>query len=807
MKFRPWQPLLDGMLEAVWIVDPIGFHVVAANRAAARMLGVADGALIGRKVVDIALTPEDQFFWEDVAAGLSHSIHSETTLLREDGSTIPVERRVTQVRLTTETVVYLVAITSRAEQRRVELELETLLAEMCATLESTADGILVTDIKGRVRSYNQRFAELWEIPEKLMTRRDDAATHVWMARQVFNSHEYAERINAIGESLYGETHDIVTLRSGTILERVSKPQLARGQPIGRVYSFRDITQQLANQSRLLLAAEVFESSLDAICVAGPSGIIAAANRSFEALSGFTADELAGKTIWQIIRSAQHAPVERSLQDELAQVNAWEGEVYCHRGPGDDLLALASLVRVLSDTREPLHYIVFLKDLSEKISAMRRIEELAYSDALTGLPNRLLLHERIDHAISLCAREHKTFAIAFIDLDRFKQINDSLGHDFGDRVLVDVAQRLRGCLRGSDTPARMGGDEFILLLQDVDAQGAESMVKRVLKQLCKPYAVDNLKLNLTSSIGIALFPADGGTKEELIKNADTAMYQAKERGRSNFRFYQRQMNIDSLSRIKLDSSMRAALEAEQFRLHYQPQIDMSSGRIVGAEALLRWTSTELGNVSPAHFIPVAEETGFIVALGQWVLEHAVRQGAQWQAQGHDLVVAINVSALQFQSSSFIHDVARVLEEAGLAPHRLELELTESILIQHLDETLSRLEALSRLGVQLSIDDFGTGYSSMGYLKRFPVQKLKIDRSFINGLPHDESDHAITRAIISMGLALHLRVIAEGVETEAQRQCLAQLGCNEYQGYLMCGAVDSAHLQKLLEDARPGVTEGT
>ncbi len=309
-------------------------------------------------------------------------------------------------------------------------------------------------------------------------------------------------------------------------------------------------------------------------------------------------------------------------------------------------------------------------------------------------------------------------------------------------------------------------------------------------------MDSLKLTVTGSIGIALFPVDGKSKEDLIKNADTAMYQAKARGRSNYRFYQRQMNIDSLSRIKLDSAMRSALESGHFKVHYQPQVDLLSGEIVGAEALLRWTSKDLGSVSPAQFIPVAEETGFIVSLGHWVLKQAVEQCAQWQAKGMDLVVAINVSALQFRSSSFIIDVSNALSDANLAPCRLELELTESILIQHVDETLAKLDALADLGVRISIDDFGTGYSSLGYLKRFPVHKLKIDRSFVTGLPDDESDLAIAQAIVSMGLALRLRVIAEGVETEQQRHCLEQLGCNEYQGFLMSGAVDSQCLEAML-----------
>lgn len=798
MTFERWQPLLEGMVEAVWLVDPLEFRIAAANKVAATMLKMSFAELIGKAVIELAATPEDQFFWEDVAAGLADSIFSDTLLLLHDGSTIPVERRVSKVRLSDVSVAYLVAISDRSEQRHIENELENLLAELRATLESTADGILVTDSKGGVRGYNQRFAELWDIPQELMMERDDAATHVWMTRSVLNSAEYASRISAITHASLIETRDVVSLCNGRVLERVSLPQLARGRPIGRVYSFRDITQQLADAARLQLAAEVFECSLDAICVADQQGNIAAANSSFERLTGLPFTKINGQMLWNMRLNPRNGHFSDALLGESEHPDFWEGDALFSRQDGRDVPVLLSLVRVLSPEQQPLHYIAFLKDRTESLAAKQRIEELAYSDALTGLPNRVLLHERIDFSLGLCAREHKSFAIAFIDLDRFKSVNDSLGHVFGDRVLVDVAQRIRSCLRQSDTAARMGGDEFILLLHDTDAIGAEAMVQRVLHRLCEPFVLDELTLNLTSSIGIAVYPFDGVTKDELIKNADTAMYQVKERGRSNFRFYQRQMNIDSLSRIKLDSAMRAALEDGHFRLRYQPQVDLATGHIIGAEALLRWSSAELGEVSPAHFIPVAEETGFIVALGQWVLTEAVAQAARWQAAGIDLVVAINVSALQFQSNTFIDSVAAELILAGLEPHHLELELTESILIHDLNETLTKLQALASLGVKLSIDDFGTGYSSLSYLKRFPVQKLKIDRSFVSGLPDDESDLAIARAIVHLGLALRLRVIAEGVETESQKKCLQELGCHEFQGYLFSAALDEDVLESMLKE---------
>jgi predicted signal transduction protein with EAL and GGDEF domain len=357
------------------------------------------------------------------------------------------------------------------------------------------------------------------------------------------------------------------------------------------------------------------------------------------------------------------------------------------------------------------------------------------------------------------------------------------------------------VREVDTLARYGGDEFVVLLHQADARGAEATARRILEALNAPVQLDELSFTVTGSIGIAMYPADGATTNDLIKNADAAMYRVKERGRASFRFYQPQMNVDLLARMKIDHAMRQALPAGRFRLAYQPQVDIRTQAVVAAEALLRWRDPDLGDVSPAQFIPVAEESGFIVTLGDWVLAEAVRQAAVWQDQGRPLVVSVNVSALQFQQANFVDRVADVLESAGLQPGLLELELTESILIQDVEEALSRLRQLERLGVRLAIDDFGTGYSSLGYLKRFPIGKLKIDRSFINGLPADESDAGIVRAIVSMARALRLQVIAEGVETDLQRRFLLAAGCDFYQGYLFAPALDPQALACLRQPSDP------
>lgn len=782
MKTMHWQALIEGMLEGVLLVDPIQLHILAANRAAHDLLKLPALALNGKPVVDLAAAPEDLFFWEDVAAGLSDNIFSETLLQRQDGSTVQVERQVTLVRLGMDTSLYVVAIRDHTSQRQVENELEKLIAELRATLESTADGILVTDLDGAIRSYNHLFAKLWNLPDDLLTQRDDGAIYAWMDKCMVDANHYSERLGSINRSPLMESTDVLVLRSGKILERVTLPQYARGRPIGRVYSYRDITQRLADEARLQLAAKVFESSTDAIFITDSEQKIITTNPSFERLSSYTEKEMVGLTVSEFFSKEGNTDSVKKLLEELEIRGYWEGELWNRRKNGHAYLCMISLVRVQDEVGHTVHYIGFFKDRTENHTAKQKIEELAFSDVLTGLPNRLLLAERIKQSITFSSRNNGSFALLFLDLDHFKQINDSLGHPFGDRVLIEVTERLKRCIRQVDTAARLGGDEFVLLLHQADASGAEICARRVLQELNAPFTLDTMSFTVTCSIGIALYPVDGVDMDDLIKNADSAMYHVKERGRSDFRFYQRQMNIGLLSRMKIDHAMRQALEHNRFRLHYQPLVNLENDEVFGVEALIRWHDADMGEISPAQFIPIAEETGAIVAIGNWVMQTAIRQAALWHQRGENLSISVNVSALQFQQTDFVADIANALLEAGVPPDRIELELTESILIRDVEETLKKLQELAELGVKMSIDDFGTGYSSLSYLKRFPISKLKIDRSFVMNLPEDESDIAIVTAIISLAHALKLRVIAEGVETAEQRALLQGLRCDELQGFL-------------------------
>ncbi|WPC65505.1 EAL domain-containing protein [Rhodoferax ferrireducens] len=796
MNPAAWGLLIDGLIEAVWLVDPVSLRILAVNRAAADLLGLKAEDLVGKPAIELTVTPEDQFFWEDIAAGLVDGIHSETLLRGADGMAVPVERRVSRVWPEAGRAVYVVGIRDLRQQRRTEDELESLVAELRATLESTADGILVTDRSGDIRNYNRHFAAMWDVPEELLLNPNDRALHGHLASRVLDAAAYETRLRAIAESPLLETTDVLILITGRLLERVSRPQFSRGQATGRVFSFRDITQSVDAQSRLRLAAKVFESSVDAILITDPDLTILAVNPVCERLTDTSQAQLLGESAKSLFQDPCDPELMVRVEQVLRDEGFWRGQVWLDRAGRSACAVHLSWVLLRDEDGAVLHTICFFKDLTEELAAQKRIEQLAYSDALTGLPNKLLLSQRVGFALRMAERHGSQFGVFFLDLDHFKNINDSMGHVFGDRVLVEVAERIKRCLRDADTLCRLGGDDFVIFVQEIDARGAEMLAQRILDLMAQAFLIEETSFSVGCSIGIALYPADGRSLDELIKCADTAMYLVKERGRGSFRFYQPQMNVDLLSRMKMDHAMRRAMEQGMFRLHYQPQISLANGQLVGVEALIRWLDGELGNVSPVLFIPLAEESGFIITIGTWVLKEAVRQAVLWQNAGTPVTVSVNVSALQFQQTDFVEIVANVLKDSGLAPYLLELELTETILVRDANETLNRLHALAALGVALSIDDFGTGYSSLAYLKKFPISKLKIDRSFVMGLPDDEGDRAIVSATIGMARGLKLKVVAEGVETIAQRDYLAGLNCESFQGFLCSPGLPAEEFERLM-----------
>jgi diguanylate cyclase (GGDEF)-like protein/PAS domain S-box-containing protein len=548
---------------------------------------------------------------------------------------------------------------------------------------------------------------------------------------------------------------------------------------------RQLTEQQALRRAEEKYREMFENAVVGIFQITPDGRPLSINRALAQMHGYdSADQLRA----EVSNMARQLFVDPNRMSELTQeldksgvVRGAEVEVYRRNGTKKWLMVSLRAVRDVSGDLSFHEGIV--EDISDRKVAEERIQYLAYYDALTGLPNRTLLQDRLSNAMARARRQKDKVALLFLDLDRFKFVNDSLGHSLGDLLLQAVADRLKKWARAQDTVARQGGDEFLIVMTDVkDIPAAAIAAERLMDAMTAEFVVQGHSLNVCCSVGISIFPDHGADADTLIKNADAAMYSAKDYGRDNFRFFTEEMNIQVAARLSLENSLRLALEKKELFLVYQPQMDIGTGRITGLEALLRWQSPELGLVPPAEFIPIAENSRLIMPIGEWVLRTACAQAKKWQDEGLPaLPVAVNVSAAQFLHGGFRELIRKVLRETGLSSEYLELELTESLLLSNADATFSVLQELKAMGLKLAIDDFGTGYSSFSYLKHFPIGKLKIDRSFIRDVAIGPDDAAITAAIISMAKTLNLKVIAEGVETEAQMSFLRAHHCDEIQGY--------------------------
>ena len=543
-----------------------------------------------------------------------------------------------------------------------------------STLEATADGILVVDSQGNIDDYNTQFVEMWGIPPEILQSRDGAKAVNFVLEKLKHPDEFIDKVKSLYSQPTAQSKDILEFKDGRIIERYSQPQLLEGKPVGRVWSFRDITDHKKAEERL----------------------------------GY----------------------------------------------------------------------------------------MAHHDALTGLPNRALFYDRLSQAITRLPWHDRLAAVLFLDIDRFKLINDTLGHSTADLMLKEIGERLLKCVRTGDTVARLGGDEFTVLLVDLAAmEDISAVAQKILDAIAEPYELDGQQFYVTTSIGACIYPPDGTDSTTLLKNADSAMYAAKDRGGNNYQFYAEAMGTVSSGRLSMENALHHALERGEFMLYYQPLIDFTSGKMVGVEALLRWNKDgEI--ISPAEFIPLAEETGLIVPIGEWVLRTACAQNKAWQNQCFPpMRVAVNLSGRQLQLPHLKETIARILQETGLESSYLELELTESMM-QSLQAT-GTLRALKELGVRLAIDDFGTGYSSLSHLQRYPLHKLKIDQSFMRNLPADENNVAIVTAIVAMAQSLNLKVTAEGVETAEQLAFLRTLACDELQGYLFSRPLPLAELTKLLK----------
>ncbi|MCW5233194.1 bifunctional diguanylate cyclase/phosphodiesterase [Verminephrobacter eiseniae] len=664
-------------------------------------------------------------------------------------------------------------------------EIQATQQQLRATIDAIPDPLFEIDQDGRYCSVHSQRAELLMGPaEQLIGRNVTEVLPTLAALSVLDVlHEAQAQGWSVGRQIMLDLPDLGP--TWFELSAARKPQAAGAKPRIILLS-RDITERKRSQEQLQLTAQVFDQSSEAIVIADASHRIVRINRAFSRITGYQESEAVGQSV-RLLTMAEAGPDcnADAVYARLARQERWEGESWGRRKDGSGYPQWLSVSSVRDgDANGPItHSITLFRDISLQREAQERIQRLAHFDPLTDLPNRVLLAERTQRQIAQEQARGGQLALLFLDLDHFKNVNDSLGHRIGDILLVAVARRLQSLIGPQDTVSRLGGDEFLLLLPATSAAHAAKVASALLTAVAQPFQIDPYELSTTLSVGIAMCPADGESFDTLYQRADAAMYSAKQSGRNRYGFFTADLQARTARALQIENALRRALERQQFELHYQPQVSLGTGQVVGAEALLRWRHPELGVVAPAEFIPVAENSGQIVALGEWVLHTAARDAKRWLDMQLPLrAVSVNLSAVQFRHPQLPEMVTRCLQQAGLPARRLELELTEGAAVDDPVAALAMMDQLHDRGVRLSMDDFGTGYSSLSCLKRFQIYKLKIDQSFVRDLDDDANDRAIVSAIIRMAQALGMQTTAEGVETDGQLQFLRAQGCDEGQGYL-------------------------
>ncbi|AGI22364.1 hypothetical protein H681_02410 [Pseudomonas sp. ATCC 13867] len=782
-------------------------RLLAVNSTFEQQIGVPASEALGKTSTELGIWGEPGMGPAILARLQGQNLDNiEIPLNRRDGSRFTGLLSAQHIVLD-DTPALVVVVRNITQVKQTQQQLRVSEEKFAKAFHASPDGMLITRISdGRLVEVNDGFTRITGYARDDVDQRSTLSLGLWA-----NPSDRERLLRAVDQvsGVQDFTVQIRTRDGGLRLCELSAHRITIGSDDCLLTIARDITERQQMQEKLQLAATVFESTAEGVMITDASQRIIAVNRAFSEITGYSEQETLGHSP-RLLASGQHdSSFFIALWHQLNAEGHWQGEIWNRRKNHELYPEWLTISAVRNTDGELSHYVGVFADISTLKYAQAKLDYQAHHDPLTGLPNRLLFENRLTTALKEAQEDHHQGAVLFLDLDRFKHINDSLGHPVGDLLLQSIAQRLRDQLRDIDTVARQGGDEFIILLPGLHrAVDAEHVAKKLLHCFETAFIAGEQEFFVSASIGICLYPVDGNDVATLVKNADAAMYRAKAQGRNRVEFYTRELTFQATERMALEHELRRALESDQLQLYYQPKLALGSGQLVGAEALIRWKHPQFGAISPDRFIPLAEENGLILPLGDWVLREACRQMSRWQ-DSHAAFgpLSVNLAGAQLRQPHLVERIRDLLARYHLQASRLQLEITESFLMHQTEEALSILHSLKNLGVQLAIDDFGTGYSSLSYLKQLPLDTLKIDQSFVHGLPDDPHDAAIARAIIALGRSMNLTVIAEGVEHQAQEHFLEAEGCDQIQGYALSPPLPAdAFANRFLTPLNPvGATE--
>ncbi|MCV4287445.1 EAL domain-containing protein [Pseudomonas capsici] len=757
--------------------------ILEVNKAFETQIGMSSEDVIGKTATQInlwAVPGVGPSLLERLQQGRIRNL--EMPLRRRDGSTFSCLMSAEPFEMST-TPAVLLTVSDITPLKQAQQQLQLSEEKFAKAFHSSPDGLLIARTSdGLLLEVNEGFCRLTGYSESQCLERSGLDLQIWV-----DPNERQQLIKQLQQN--GVVRDFrgqIRRLDGQVrlCEMSSHPLLIGGEECIMTLA-RDITERQQMQEKLHLAATVFESTAEGVLITDTRQRINAVNRAFSEITGYGEEEALGQTP-RLLASGQHdSAFYAAMWHQLGAEGHWQGEICNRRKNGELYPCWLTISAVRNKDRFITHFVAVFADISSLKHAQARLDYQAHHDPLTGLPNRTLFESRLHSALQHSEESDSLGAVLFIDLDRFKHINDSLGHPVGDLLLKGIAQRLKETLRDIDTVARLGGDEFIVLLPGLLQPGdAQTIGSKLLACFTAPFQAGEHEFFMSASIGSCLFPTDGTDVATLVKNADAAMYRSKAKGRNRIESYTRDLTSQASERIALEQELRRAIERNELSLSFQPKISLLTNRLVGAEALIRWSHPTFGEVPPEHFIPLAEENGMILQIGDWVLEHACRQMCEWRKiYAPFSPLSVNLAGAQLRQPNLLKRIEQLLADNGLEPGCLQLEITENFIMSQTEEALSVLHKLKKLGVQLAIDDFGTGYSSLSYLKRLPLDILKIDQSFVRGLPEDTHDAAIVRAIIALGRSMQLTIIAEGVETPEQQKFLTEQGCEQIQGYIV------------------------